>query len=42
MSDMMPPRSPEPDNLALAVSAPDNTEEAGATFESDASSDSPE
>uniref|UniRef100_A0AAV1U2V6 Uncharacterized protein n=1 Tax=Peronospora matthiolae TaxID=2874970 RepID=A0AAV1U2V6_9STRA len=39
---MMPPRSPEPVNLDLAVSAPDDPETGGVAFESDASFDSPE
>uniref|UniRef100_A0AAV1T8G0 Uncharacterized protein n=1 Tax=Peronospora matthiolae TaxID=2874970 RepID=A0AAV1T8G0_9STRA len=41
-TDMMPPRSPEPVNLDIAVSAPDDPETGGVTFESDASFDSPE
>uniref|UniRef100_A0AAV1UD98 Uncharacterized protein n=1 Tax=Peronospora matthiolae TaxID=2874970 RepID=A0AAV1UD98_9STRA len=39
---MMPPRFPEPLNLALAVSAPGDPEASGMAFESDTSSDSPE
>uniref|UniRef100_A0AAV1U198 Uncharacterized protein n=1 Tax=Peronospora matthiolae TaxID=2874970 RepID=A0AAV1U198_9STRA len=39
---MRPSCLPEPDNLALKVSASDNPESCGVAFESDAPSDSPE
>uniref|UniRef100_A0AAV1UEZ0 Uncharacterized protein n=1 Tax=Peronospora matthiolae TaxID=2874970 RepID=A0AAV1UEZ0_9STRA len=42
ISDVMPPRSAEQVNLALAVSAPGDPEAQGVAFGLDAPSDSPE